>query len=157
MPAPARAISQFFFDPELFLRFLEKVRAAGIWAPIVPGILPITNFDQVAMFADKCGTSIPARIAHYFDGLEDDAETRKLIAAAVTAEQCHRLQEAGVNEFHFFTLNRADLSFAICHLLGLRERRSWAHAWAAERAAADRQNGLQVTGKLARLPERQTG
>ncbi len=146
-----RAISQFFFDPDTFLRFLERVRAAGIWAPIIPGILPITNFDQMVSFAEKCGAAIPARIAHYFDGLEDDAETRKLIAAAVTAEQCQRLQEAGVNEFHFFTLNRADLSFAICHLLGLRARRSWAHAWAEDRAADERKLGNTVSGELAQL------
>ncbi len=144
-----RAISQFFFDPDVFLRFLDRARAAGIWAPIVPGILPITNFDQMISFAAKCGAKVPARIAHYFDGLEDDIETRKLIAAAVTAEHCQRLQEAGVNDFHFFTLNRADLTFAICHLLGLRARRSWAHAWAQDRQAAARANDEAATGQLS--------
>lgn len=148
-----RAISQFFFDPTLFLRFLEKVRAAGIWAPIIPGILPITNFDQMVSFAEKCDTSIPARIAHYFDGLEDDVETRKLIAAAITAEHCQTLQEAGVNDFHFFTLNRADLSYAICHLLGLRAQRSWAHARANERTVRARQSGQVATGTLSNLPD----
>ncbi len=146
-----RAISQFFFDPDIFLRFLERVRAAGIWAPIVPGILPITNFDQVTNFAAKCGANIPPKVAHYFDGLEDDAETRKLIAAAVTAEHCRRLQEAGVNEFHFYTLNRADLAFAICHLLGLRATRSWAHALAEERHSDARAAGAAPTGGFAEL------
>ena len=115
-----RAITQYFFDTDNYLRFLERVRAAGIWVPIVPGILPVTNFTQVVRFSARCGTSVPAWLAHLFEGLEEDPETRQLVAATVAAEQCRQLQRAGINEFHFYTLNRADLSFAICHILGLR-------------------------------------
>lgn len=115
-----RAITQYFFDTDRFLRFLEAARAAGIWAPIVPGILPVTNFGQVVRFSERCGTSVPAWLAHLFEGLDDDPETRQLTAATVAAEQCRALQAAGVNEFHFYTLNRAELSYAISHILGLR-------------------------------------
>ena len=116
----ARAITQYFFDPEVFLRFVDRARAAGIWAPIVPGILPVTNFATVVRFSQMCGASVPAWLAHMFDGLDDDPETRKLVAATMAAEQCRSLQTAGVNEFHFYTLNRADLTRAICHILGMR-------------------------------------
>jgi methylenetetrahydrofolate reductase (NADPH) len=115
-----RAISQYFFDPEVFLRFLDRARAAGIWVPIVPGILPVTNFNQVKRFSDMCGASVPAWLAHMFEDLDDDAETRKLVAATIAADQCRALRAAGVNEFHFYTLNRADLTYSICHILGLR-------------------------------------
>lgn len=115
-----RAITQFFFDNWTFLRFVDRARKAGITAPIVPGIMPVTNFTQTAKFAKSTGASIPAEFARHFEGLEDDAETRKLVAAAVAAEQVTQLEQAGVREFHFYTLNRADLSYAICHLLGLR-------------------------------------
>ncbi len=115
-----RAITQYFFDTDRFLRFLEAARAAGIWAPIVPGILPVTNFAQVVRFSGRCGTSVPGWLARLFDGLDDDPKTRELIAATVAAEQCRALQAAGVNEFHFYTLNRAELSYAISHILGLR-------------------------------------
>lgn len=117
-----RAITQFFFDNDLFERFMERVRGAGIDIPIVPGITPIHNFRQVAAFATKCGTSIPAKLAEHFSGLDDDAETRKLVAAAVAAEQVMDLVDRGVADFHFYTMNKADLVFAICHLLGLRPR-----------------------------------
>ncbi|MHA1536365.1 MAG: methylenetetrahydrofolate reductase [NAD(P)H] [Alphaproteobacteria bacterium] len=117
-----RAITQFFFDSADYLRFIEKARAAGITVPIIPGILPVTNFNTVARFAAACGASIPAWLARQFEGLDDDPETRKLIAASVAAEQCRTLQAAGVDEFHFYTLNRADLTYAICHILGLRPR-----------------------------------
>ncbi len=117
-----RAITQYFFDPDCYLRFLGSARAAGIWAPIVPGILPVTNFSQVVRFSGRCGTSVPDWLAHLFEDLDDDPETRKLTAATVAAEQCRRLQAEGVDEFHFYTLNRAELSFAICHILGLRAR-----------------------------------
>ena len=117
-----RAITQYFFETEGFLRFVERARAAGIWVPIVPGILPVTNFAQVARFSARCGAQVPAWLAHLFEGLDDDPETRKLVAATVAAEQCRRLQRAGVDEFHFYTLNRADLTYAICHILGLRPR-----------------------------------
>jgi methylenetetrahydrofolate reductase (NADPH) len=115
-----RAISQYFFDPDVFLRFLDRARAAGIWVPIVPGILPVTNFDQVKRFSAMCGASVPAWLAHMFENLDDDAETRKLVAATVAADQCRSLRAAGVNEFHFYTLNRADLTYSICHILGRR-------------------------------------
>ncbi|AXS41366.1 methylenetetrahydrofolate reductase [NAD(P)H] [Breoghania sp. L-A4] len=118
----SRAITQFFFDNDLFERFLERVRAAGITIPIVPGITPIHNFTQVASFSKKCGTSIPAKLAENFQGLDDDEETRKLVAAAVAAEQVMDLVGRGISDFHFYTMNKADLVFAICHLLGLRPR-----------------------------------
>jgi methylenetetrahydrofolate reductase (NADPH) len=116
----SRAITQFFFDTGLYFRFLDRARAAGITVPIVPGILPVTNFPQVRRFAGLCGATVPKWLAELFDGLEEDAETRKLVAASVVAEQCRRLTEGGVNEFHFYTLNRADLTYAISHILGLR-------------------------------------
>jgi methylenetetrahydrofolate reductase (NADPH) len=115
-----RAITQFFFDTDVYLRFVERARAAGITVPIVPGILPVTNFAQVMRFAKLCGASVPAWLARLFEGLDDDPDTRRLVAATVAAEQCRRLQDQGVDEFHFYTLNRADLSYAICHILGLR-------------------------------------
>jgi methylenetetrahydrofolate reductase (NADPH) len=116
----ARAITQFFFDNELYFRYLDRVRARGI--PIVPGILPVQNFKQAKAFAERCGTSVPAWLAERFAGLENDPATRKLIAAAVAAEQALDLVDHGVTDFHFYTMNRADLVYAICHLLGLRPR-----------------------------------
>lgn len=115
-----RAITQFFFDNDLYFRYLDKVRGRGIDIPVVPGILPVQNFKQAANFAAKAGARVPEWLAHRFDGLEEDVETRKLIAAAVTAEQVLDLVDRGVTEFHFYTMNRADLVYAICHLLGLR-------------------------------------
>jgi methylenetetrahydrofolate reductase (NADH) len=117
-----RAITQFFYDIGVFLRFRDRCAAAGIDAPLVPGILPITRFPQVLRFAQRCGASIPGWLRERFEGLEDDAETRRLIAAAVAIEQVHELRRHGVSEFHFYTLNRAELTFAICHALGLRPR-----------------------------------
>lgn len=117
-----RAITQFFFDPDIFLRYRDRCEAAGIRAEIVPGILPITRFPQLLRFAERCGASVPAWLRRRFDGLEDDAETRRMIAANVAIEQVQRLREHGVNEFHFYTLNRAELTYAICHALGLRPR-----------------------------------
>jgi methylenetetrahydrofolate reductase (NADPH) len=119
----SRAITQFFFDVDLFLRFRDRVRAAGIAVPIVPGIMPVTNFARLKQMAAACGAAIPAWMAGHFDGLDDDPDTRRLVAASLAAEQCRRLQANGVNEFHFYTLNRADLTVAICHLLGVRARR----------------------------------
>ncbi len=116
----SRAISQFFFDNDLYFRYLDRVRARGITIPVVPGILPVQNFNQVRAFAERCGTSLPAWLAHRFAGLESDASTRRLIAAAVAAEQVVDLVDRGVTDFHFYTMNRADLVFAICHLLGVR-------------------------------------
>jgi methylenetetrahydrofolate reductase (NADPH) len=115
-----RAMTQFFFDNAVYFRFLDKARARGISVPIVPGILPVQNFKQARNFAERCGTSMPSWIARRFDGLDDDPATRKLIAAAVAAEQVLDLVDKGVREFHFYTLNRADLVYATCHLLGLR-------------------------------------
>jgi methylenetetrahydrofolate reductase (NADPH) len=115
-----RAMTQFFFDNAVYFRFLDKVRARGISVPIVPGILPVQNFKQARNFAERCGTSVPAWIARRFDGLDEDPATRKLIAAAVAAEQVLDLVDRGVRDFHFYTLNRADLVYATCHLLGLR-------------------------------------
>jgi methylenetetrahydrofolate reductase (NADPH) len=115
-----RAITQFFFDNAHYLRYVERARAAGVTVPIVPGIMPVTNFAQTKKFAAMCGTSIPDSMARHFDGLENDADTRKLVAATLAAEQCTRLADEGVEDFHFYTLNRADLAYAICHILGLR-------------------------------------
>ena len=115
-----RAITQFFFENDLYFNYLERVRAAGIDIPIVPGILPVQNFKTTKTIAARCGASIPAWLADRFDGLDDDAATRKLIAAAVAAEQVLDLVDHGVTDFHFYTMNRADLVYAICHLLGLR-------------------------------------
>jgi methylenetetrahydrofolate reductase (NADPH) len=115
-----RAMTQFFFENELYFRYLERVRARGIRIPIVPGILPVQNFKQAKSFASRCGASVPDWLAERFDGLDDDPSTRKLIAAAVAAEQVLDLVDQGVTDFHFYTMNRADLVFAVCHLLGLR-------------------------------------
>jgi methylenetetrahydrofolate reductase (NADPH) len=115
-----RAITQFFFDPQLFLRFRDRCAAAGIGASIVPGILPITRFPQMVRMAQRCGASVPDWLAQRFDGLDDDADTRRLIAAAVAIEQVQQLQQHGVEEFHFYTLNRYELTYAICHALGAR-------------------------------------
>lgn len=115
-----RAITQVFFDNAIFLRFLDRALAAGIKAPIVPGILPVTNFNQMKKFAEACGTSVPGWMAEMFEGLDDDAETRRMVAAAVTAEQVRLLQANGVDEFHFYTLNRPDLSYAIARILGVK-------------------------------------
>lgn len=115
-----RAITQFFFENDCYLRYLDKVRARGIDIPIVPGLVPVQNFKQTASFAVRTGASVPAWLAARFEGLEDDAATRRLVAAAVAAEQALDLVDRGVRDFHFYTMNKADLVFAICHLLGLR-------------------------------------
>ena len=115
-----RAITQFFYDTEVFVRFRDRCAAAGIAAPIVPGILPITRFPQVLRFAQSCGAGIPQWLHERFNGLDEDPETRRLIAASVAIEQVQALARHGVQEFHFYTLNRAELTYAICHALGLR-------------------------------------
>jgi len=115
-----RAITQFFFENDLYFRYLDRVRARGIDIPIVPGLLPVQNFKAATNFAARAGASMPAWLAERFAGLDDDPATRKLIAAAVTAEQAIDLLDRGVTSFHFYTMNRADLVYAICHLLGLR-------------------------------------
>jgi methylenetetrahydrofolate reductase (NADPH) len=116
----SRAITQFCFENSLYFRYLDRVRGRGIHIPIVPGILPVQNFKTTKNFAARCGASVPAWLAERFDGLDDDPATRKLIAAAVAAEQVLDLADHGVTDFHFYTMNRADLVYAICHLLGLR-------------------------------------
>ena len=120
----SRAITQFFFDVDLFLRFRDRVAAAGIDSNLVPGILPITRFPQLERFANLCGASVPAWLHERFAGLENDAETRQLISASVAIEQVRLLQAAGVDEFHFYTLNRAELTFAICHALGVKPQQA---------------------------------
>jgi methylenetetrahydrofolate reductase (NADPH) len=115
-----RAITQFFFDNDIYFRFLDRVLAAGIAIPIVPGVTAVQNFKQTANFARKTGASVPNWLAERFYGLDDDLQTRRLIAAAVAAEQVFDLLDRGVDQFHFYTMNRADLVYAVCHLLGVR-------------------------------------
>jgi methylenetetrahydrofolate reductase (NADPH) len=120
----SRAITQFFFDNWTYLRFVDRARKAGITVPIIPGIMPVTNFAQMTKFAAMAGATVPRSMAPMFEGLENDVETRKLVAVTIAAEQCQHLAEAGVHEFHFYTLNRADLTYALCHILGLRPKQS---------------------------------
>jgi methylenetetrahydrofolate reductase (NADPH) len=120
----SRAITQFFFETELFLKFRDRCAAKGIDSAIVPGILPITRFAQMTKFAAQCGTSVPDWLRERFEGLDDDPETRNLIAANVAIEQVRRLQAEGVDEFHFYTLNRSELTVAICHALGIRSKQA---------------------------------
>lgn len=117
-----RAMTQFFFDNSVYLRYLEDVRKAGIDIPIAPGIMPITNFAGLRKMADICGATVPGRLVKLFQNLDDDPSTRQLIAATVAAEQCLDLAEHGVTHFHFYTLNRDALAYAICHMLGLRAK-----------------------------------
>jgi len=119
-----RAVSQFFFDIEAFLRFRDRVRAAGVTIPLIPGIMPVSNFKGLSRMSAACGASIPDWLAAHFDGLDDDPETRKLLAASIAAETCARLQEEGFSDFHFYTLNRAELVYAICRVLGVRETKA---------------------------------
>lgn len=119
-----RALSQFFFDIDAFLRFRDRIRAAGVTIPLIPGIMPVSNFAGLQRMSASCGASVPAWLAAHFDGLDDDPETRKLLAASVAAETCARLQEEGFSDFHFYTLNRADLVYAICRVLGVREQKA---------------------------------
>jgi methylenetetrahydrofolate reductase (NADPH) len=120
----SRAMTQFFFDNDVYFRYLDKVRARGIDIPIVPGILPVQNFKAAKNFAARAGASVPAWIEERFEGLDNDPATRKLIAAAVAAEQVLDLLDRGITSFHFYTMNRADLAYAVCHLLGLRPARA---------------------------------
>ncbi len=115
-----RAITQYFFDVEHYFRFIERVRAAGITIPILPGILPVGNVAQVKKFSAMCGASVPAWLSALFDGLDDDPMQRNLVAVSVAAEQCNKLMEFGCEHFHFYTLNRADLTAAVCRILGIR-------------------------------------
>lgn len=126
-----RIITQFGFDNAHFLRYVERARAAGVWVPISPGIVPIHNFKQVSGFAKRAGASVPSWLARRFENLEEDSATTHLVAAAVATEQVMDLVDEGIKKFHFYTLNRADLVYAICHLLGLRSARANANANAA--------------------------
>lgn len=121
-----RAITQFFFSPDCFLRFQDEVAAAGIDIEIVPGIMPVTNFAGIVRMAGNCGTDVPGWLGKLFEGLDDLPAARQLIAATVAAELCGQLYAGGVRHFHFYTLNRAELSYAICHLLGVRAQRETA-------------------------------
>tara|TARA_R110002049_G_scaffold61408_11_gene163591 strand:+ start:1366 stop:2235 length:870 start_codon:yes stop_codon:yes gene_type:complete len=120
----SRAITQFFFDVDVFLRFRDLCAAAGIHSSIVPGILPITRFPQLQRFASQCGASVPDWLCERFTGLDGDDATRQMIAASFAIEQVQRLQSEGINEFHFYTLNRSELTFAICHALGVRPKQA---------------------------------
>jgi methylenetetrahydrofolate reductase (NADPH) len=115
-----RAITNYFFDTDVYLRFIDRCLAAGITAPIVPGIMPVTNFAQAARFSAMCGASVPEWLGRMFEGTEEDADLRRLVAAVVAAEQVRLLRANGVDEFHFYTLNRPELTFAISHILGVR-------------------------------------
>lgn len=117
-----QAITQFFFNTDTYLRFLERAHNIGITAPIIPGILPVSNFTQTVKFSEQCGTPIPEWMVDMFDGLDHDPTTRTLVSATVAVEQCRILQQAGINEFHFYTLNRSELTVAICHILGVRKQ-----------------------------------
>ncbi|MEZ5874890.1 MAG: methylenetetrahydrofolate reductase [NAD(P)H] [Hyphomicrobiales bacterium] len=119
------AITQFFFDNDVYFRYLDRVRAAGIDIPVVPGLIPIHNFRQVSGFAEKSRVAVPDWLGHRFEGLDEDQETRNLVAGAVAAEQVLGLVDQGITEFHFYTLNRADLVYAICYLLGLRPAKAF--------------------------------
>jgi methylenetetrahydrofolate reductase (NADPH) len=120
----SRAITQFFFDVDVYLRFRDLCAAAGIESAIIPGILPITKFPQLQYFAEQCGATVPEWLKERFAGLDEDADTRQLIAASVAIDQVRQLQKEGINEFHFYTLNRSELTFAICHALGVRPRQA---------------------------------
>ena len=113
-------MTQFFFDVDLFLRFRDRAQAAGIEVTIVPGILPVTNYGRLVDFSARCGASLPDWLARLFEGLDDDPDTRRLISGWIAIEQCRRLIDQGVQNFHFYTLNRAELTRAICHALGIR-------------------------------------
>lgn len=115
-----RAITQFFYDNDVYERYVERVRAAGIMIPILPGIMPITNFAALQRMATLCEARLPDTLVHTFENLEDDKKTREYVAATVATEQCLDLAQRGVEDFHFYTLNRADLSFAVCHMLDIR-------------------------------------
>lgn len=120
----SRAITQFFFDTDVFLRFRDRCAVAGIESSIVPGILPITRFPQLERFANMCGASVPDWLRNRFQGLDDDDETRQMIAASVAIEQVRALEKEGIEEFHFYTLNRSELTYAICHALGVRPKKA---------------------------------
>ena len=116
----ARGISQFFFDANVFLRFRDRLARAGVYAPVLPGIMPVTNVKGLKNMAEACGAALPRGLVRLFEGLDDDPETRRLVSAVTTAQLCAQLAAEGVEDFHFYTLNRADLAFSICRILGVR-------------------------------------
>jgi len=116
-----RAITDFFFDTDAFLRFMDQVRKAGVTIPVLPGIMPVSNYKGLVKMSGPTGIPLPAWLGALFDGLDKDPETRRLIACSVAAEMCAKLEEEGFRDFHFYTLNRADLVYAICRVLGVRE------------------------------------
>jgi methylenetetrahydrofolate reductase (NADPH) len=118
----SRGITQFFFDADVFLRFRDRLARAGVYAPVLPGIMPVTNVKGLKKMADACGATLPRWMSRLFDGLDGDAETRRLVAAVTTAQLCARLAAEGVQDFHFYTLNRADLALAVCRILGVRAK-----------------------------------
>jgi methylenetetrahydrofolate reductase (NADPH) len=126
-----RAITNFFFDIDGYLRFVDRIRKAGVTVPILPGIMPVSSFSGLANMSQRIGVTIPGWLANLFEGLDEDPETRKLVAASVAAEMCVRLAEEGFCDFHFYTLNRADLVYAICRVLGVRETPKQPHQEAA--------------------------
>ena len=146
-----RCITQFFFEADDFLRFRDSAAAAGVNVPIVPGIMPVSNFQGITKMAGLCGAKVPAWLADMFDGLDDDVETRRMIAATVAGDLCRRLRDEGVDQFHFYTLNRADLTFAICHLLGVRPRHDTREK--ADAAARDRRRAHPGEGRALRLDD----
>lgn len=131
-----QVITQFFFDADVFLDFFERARAAGITVPIIPGIMPITHFKRVSGFAARCGTVVPTGLAELFDGLDDAPEIRSLVAATVAAEQCQRLVENGIRQFHFYTMNRPELTAATCRILGIRPKTNGSSATKDHAAAS---------------------
>lgn len=139
-----RAITQFFFNTDTFLRYRDRCAASGIRVNIVPGILPITRFPQLLKFAARCGAEVPRWLRQRFDGLDDDPVTRRLIAAHVAIEQVQQLRQHGIEEFHFYTLNRAELTFAICHAMGLRPAAGAAEAASEAAAGVDSRADAQV-------------
>jgi methylenetetrahydrofolate reductase (NADPH) len=148
-----RAITQYFFDTDVYLRFLDRCAAAGITVPIVPGILPVTNFAQVRKFSAMCGAGVPDWLAHLFDGLDGDPETRRMVSAVVAAEQVRLLQVNGVDEFHFYTLNRPDLVYAIAHILGARPAPGEAETEpAAPNGAAEERSAAKAAADVASTP-----
>lgn len=117
-----RAITQYFFDTDVFLRFMDRARAAGITVPIVPGIMPVTHFERICSFSKRCGTAVPDWMHEMFTGLDDNPEVRSLVAATLAARQCSRLAEHGIRQFHFYTMNQATLTLAVCRSLGVAEQ-----------------------------------
>jgi len=117
-----RAITNYFFETETYLRFLDRCLAAGITAPIVPGIMPVSNFAQAVKFSAMCGATVPKWLGHMFDGTDEDPDTRRMVGAIIAAEQVRLLRANGIDQFHFYTLNRPDLTYAIAHILGARAK-----------------------------------